>query len=87
MRQSSLIAAATGSEKASGEGAGKALVLDVYQTIGLWAVGFGILVIVVSPLIKKLMHLDSLRDAEDLAGQKELAEPQAAGVHPEPKGA
>ena len=82
-----LIAAATGSEKASGEGAGKALVLDVYQTIGLWAVGFGILVIVVSPLIKKLMHLDSLRDAEDLAGQKELAEPQAAGVHPEPKGA
>ncbi|HEV2598257.1 peptide MFS transporter [Sphingopyxis sp.] len=82
-----LIAAATGSEKASGEGAGKALVLDVYQTIGIWAVGFGILVIVVSPLIKKLMHLDTLRDAEDLAGQNELAEPQAAGVHPEPKGA
>ncbi len=47
-----------------GEGAGKALVLDVYQTIGLWAVGFGILVIVVSPLIKKLMHLDTLRDAD-----------------------
>ena len=82
-----LIAAATGSEKASGEGAGKALVLDVYQTIGIWAVGFGILVIVVSPLIKKLMHLDTLRDAEDLAGQNELGEPQAAGVHPENKGA
>jgi POT family proton-dependent oligopeptide transporter len=82
-----LIAAATGSEKASGEGAGKALVLDVYQTIGLWAIGFGVLVIVVSPLIKKLMHLDTLRDADELAGQKELAEPQAAGVHPEPKGA
>jgi len=82
-----LIAAATGSEKASGEGAGKALVLDVYQTIGLWAIGFGVLVIAVSPLIKKLMHLDTLRDADELAGQKELAEPQAAGVHPEPKGA
>ena len=82
-----LIAAATGSEKASGEGAGKTLVLDVYQTIGLWAIGFGVLVIVVSPLIKKLMHLDTLRDADDLAGQDELAEPQAAGVHPEPKGA
>lgn len=82
-----LIAAATGSEKASGEGAGKALVLDVYQTIGLWAIGFGVLVIIVSPLIKKLMHLDTLRDADDLAGSKELAEPQAAGVHPEPKGA
>ncbi|MBB6424801.1 peptide MFS transporter [Sphingopyxis sp. JAI128] len=82
-----LIAAATGSEKASGEGAGKALVLDVYGTIGLWAIGFGVLVILVSPLIKKLMHLDTLRDAEDLAGESELAEPQAAGVRPEPKGA
>ena len=82
-----LIAAATGSEKASGEGAGKALVLDVYGTIGLWAIGFGVLVILVSPLIKKLMHLDTLRDADELAGQSELAEPQAAGVHPETKGA
>ena len=80
-----LIAAATGSEKASGEGAGKALVLDVYQTIGLWAIGVGIAVVVVSPLIKKLMHLDTLRDAEDLAGQGEIGEPQAAGMRPEPK--
>lgn len=62
-----LIAAATGSEKASGEGAGKALVLDVYQTIGLYAIGFGVLVILVSPLIKKLMHLDTLKDANDAA--------------------
>jgi POT family proton-dependent oligopeptide transporter len=82
-----LIAAATGSERASGEGAGKTLVLDVYQTIGLWAIGFGVLVIVVSPLIKKLMHLDTLRDADELAGQGEIGEPQAAGVHPETKGA
>lgn len=59
-----LIAAATGSEKASGEGAGKALVLDVYNTIGLYAIGFGVLVILVSPLIKKLMHLDTLKDAD-----------------------
>ena len=57
-----LIAAATGSEKASGEGAGKALVLDVYQTIGLWAIGFGVFVVLVAPLIKKLMHLDTLKD-------------------------
>ncbi|MDX2209626.1 MAG: peptide MFS transporter [Sphingopyxis sp.] len=60
-----LIAAATGSEKASGEGAGKALVLDVYNTIGLYAIGFGVLVILVSPLIKKLMHLDTLKDSND----------------------
>ncbi|OWR01026.1 peptide MFS transporter [Sphingopyxis witflariensis] len=82
-----LIAAATGSEKASGEGAGKALVLDVYSTIGLYAVGFGVLVIVVSPLIKKLMHLDTLSDADALAGQGEIGEAQAAGIHPEAKGA
>lgn len=82
-----LIASATGSEKASGAGAGKALVLDVYGTIGLWAIGFGVLVILVSPLIKKLMHLDTLRDADELAGEKEIGEPQAAGVHPEAKGA
>ena len=81
-----LIAAATGSEKASGEGAGKELVLDVYQTIGLWAIGFGILVVVVSPLIKKLMHLDTLRDdnvGDDLEGQAEAGlEAQQAGIHP-----
>ncbi|MGQ3099769.1 peptide MFS transporter [Sphingopyxis solisilvae] len=82
-----LIAAATGSERASGEGAGKTLVLDVYQTIGLWAIGFGVLVILVSPLIKKLMHLDTLSDADELAGQGEIGEPQAAGVHPQTKGA
>ena len=62
-----LIAAATGSEKASGEGAGKALVLDVYNTIGLYAIGFGVLVILISPLIKKLMHLDTLKDDANAA--------------------
>ncbi len=65
-----LIAAATGSEKVSGEGAGKALVLDVYGTIGLYAIGFGVLVLLISPLIKKLMHLDTLRDAEGEGGAK-----------------
>ncbi len=45
--------------------------LDVYQTIGLWAIGFGVLVIVVSPLIRKLMHLDTLRDADGLAGERD----------------
>jgi POT family proton-dependent oligopeptide transporter len=40
---------------------------------------------VVSPLIKKLMHLDSLKDDtvdDDLLGQSEVGEPQAAGVRP-----
>ena len=75
-----LIAAATGSESASGEAAGKSTVLDVYSTIGWVAIGVGIAIIVISPLIKKLMHLDTLKD-DDLAGQAELAEPQAPGIH------
>ncbi len=57
-----LIAAATGSEKASGEGAGKEVVLEVYNQIGWIAVGVGVAVLVISPLIKKLMHLDTLTD-------------------------
>jgi len=77
-----LIAAATGSEAASGEGAAKETVLAVYSQIGWIAVGVGVAVIVISPLIKKLMHLDTLRDDDDLAGQDELAEPQGAGIHP-----
>jgi POT family proton-dependent oligopeptide transporter len=59
-----LIAAATGSEAASGEGAGQQTVLDVYSQIGWIAIGVGVAVLLVSPLIKKLMHLDTLRDAE-----------------------
>jgi POT family proton-dependent oligopeptide transporter len=59
-----LIAAATGSEAASGEGAGKAVVLDVYSTVGWVAIGFGVAVVAISPLIKKLMHLDTLKDDE-----------------------
>jgi len=77
-----LIASATGSENASGEGAGKELVMSVYGTIGLYAIGFGILVVVVSPLIKKLMHLDTLQDDTALEGAAEIGEPAAAGVHP-----
>ncbi len=57
-----LIASATGSEKASGEGAAKELVLNVYQTIGIWAIGFGILLMVLSFFVVKLMHLDTLKD-------------------------
>jgi len=57
-----LIAAATGSERASGEGAGAQVVLDVYRQIGWIAVGVGVGVLLISPVIKKLMHLDTLRD-------------------------
>jgi len=86
-----LIAAATGAEGV-GEDAGKQIVLDVYSTVGWYAVGIGVAVMVISPLIKKLMHLDSLRDEtidDDLEGQSEAGlEAQEAGIHPttNPKG-
>jgi POT family proton-dependent oligopeptide transporter len=65
-----LIAAATGAEGV-GENAGKQVVLDVYSTVGWYAVAIGIGVMVVSPLVKKLMHLDTLKDdnvGDDLEG-------------------
>lgn len=64
-----LIAAATGSEAASGEGAGKDVVLGVYSQIGWVAIAVGVGVLVISPLIKKLMHLDTLKDDSATGGE------------------
>ena len=78
-----LIAAATGSEAASGEGAAKETVLAVYSQIGWITVGVGVAVIVISPLIKRLMHLDTLKDDEVLEGVAEAGlEAQEGGIHP-----
>jgi POT family proton-dependent oligopeptide transporter len=79
-----LIAAATGAEGLEGQAAGKETVLSVYTTVGWIAVAVGVGVVLVSPLVKRLMHLDTLRDAatEELAGYKELGEQQAAGLSP-----
>ena len=57
-----LIAAATGAESASGEAASQQTVLDVYSTIGWVAIGVGVAVFAISPMVKKLMHLDTLTD-------------------------
>jgi POT family proton-dependent oligopeptide transporter len=59
----SLIAYATGGSGAGGTALGKAGYLSVYTTGGWAAIGAGVLVLVVSPFIKKLMHLDTLTDA------------------------
>ena len=78
-----LIAAATGSEAASGEGAAKETVLGVYSTIGWVAVAVGVAMLLISPLIRRLMHLDTLADADvdhEMLGQEQLAEPAAAGI-------
>ena len=61
--------------------------LEVYWSMGLVAAGIGLGVVLVSPLVRKLMHLDSLKDdtvGDDLLGQQEgPGEPQGAGIHPE----
>ncbi len=81
-----LIAAATGSEAASGAGAAQQVVLDVYSNIGWIAVAVGVGFLAVSPLIKKLMHLDTLSDDAALAGVSEVGEGGAAGIHPGKRG-
>jgi proton-dependent oligopeptide transporter, POT family len=79
-----LIAAATGAEglEAGEVAETPTLYLDVYTTVGWVAVGVGVAVILISPVIKKLMHLDTLRDEEELAGYKELGDKDAAGMFP-----
>ena len=66
----------------------KEATLAIYQEIGIITIGVSVVVLALSPIVKKWMHLDTLRDRDDsVAGAGELAEPQAAGTHPEPKGA
>ena len=65
----------------------QAKTLAIYDKIGWVAIGVGVVVLLLSPLVKRWMHLDKLSDGDDLAGNRELGEPLAAGVHPEPKGA
>jgi len=71
-------------EATGGEGGEmtKELTLGIYSKIGWVAIGVGVAVLAISPWIKKLMHLDTLKD-DDLAGRTELGEPQAAGLHPD----
>lgn len=55
--------------------------LDVYELFGWIALGVGVAVLLVSPIVKKWMHLDTLED-EKIEGAVELGEAQAAGTHP-----
>jgi len=57
--------------------------LAVYNTIGWWTIGIGVVVLALSPIVKKWMHLETLRDRDDLAGRAELAENQAPGMFPQ----
>jgi POT family proton-dependent oligopeptide transporter len=65
----------------------KANALAIYEKIGWIAFALGVAVLVVAPFMKRLTHLDTLRDADagdDLLGQEEAGlEAQEAGVHPQ----
>jgi proton-dependent oligopeptide transporter, POT family len=58
-------------------------VLEIYNQIGWVAIGVGVVVLALSPIVKRWMHLDTLRDEDELAGYKELGERQAAGMFPQ----
>jgi POT family proton-dependent oligopeptide transporter len=63
----------------------KEATLQVYSRIGWWTIGISVVVLLVSPLIKRMMHLDTLGDHDSgtsLPGAEEAGEPQAAGMHP-----
>jgi POT family proton-dependent oligopeptide transporter len=80
-----MIGAATGGEDGAMT---REATLSIYETIGLFAIGVGIFVIAVSFYVKRWMHLDTLGDdnvGDDLEGQSEVGEPQAAGIHPTTK--
>jgi POT family proton-dependent oligopeptide transporter len=62
----------------------KEKLLDVYEMFGWISIGAAVVVLALSPIVKRWMHLDTLEDrGEDLAGRDELAENQGAGIHPE----
>lgn len=54
---------------------------DVYEQFGYISIGAGVVVLLLSPIVKRWMHLDTLQDVK-LEGDAEAGEPQAAGIHP-----
>jgi POT family proton-dependent oligopeptide transporter len=56
---------------------------EVFWIIGWVGVGIGVLLVILAPVLRKMMHLETLSDDVDhaLAGQKEIGEQAAAGTH------
>jgi POT family proton-dependent oligopeptide transporter len=77
------IGEATGGESGT---MNKALTLSIYTKIGWITVGVAVVVLALSPLVKRWMHLGTLGDRtgdHDLAGEAGLGlEAQEAGFHP-----
>jgi proton-dependent oligopeptide transporter, POT family len=56
--------------------------LDVYELFGWISIGVAVVVLALSPIVKRWMHLDTL-GSDELAGRDELAENQAPGMFPQ----
>ncbi len=71
-------------EATGGEGGemSKELTLQIYTKIGWVTIGIAVVVLLLSPIVKRWMHLDTLED-RDLEGEGEVGlEAQEAGMHP-----
>jgi POT family proton-dependent oligopeptide transporter len=55
--------------------------LDIYSLFGWVTIGIGVAVLLVSPIVKKWMHLDTLEDDRELAGTEQLGENQGPGTY------
>ena len=71
-------------EATGGEGGelSKEGLLHIYGMFGYISIGAGIVVLLLSPLVRRWMHLDTLENV-DLAGRAELAENEAPGMFPQ----
>ncbi|MET1110140.1 MAG: hypothetical protein ABWX67_01290, partial [Allosphingosinicella sp.] len=60
--------------------------LDIYELFGYISIGAAVVVLLLSPIVKRWMHLDTLedRDEGELAGYKEVGgdRGQDAGLFP-----
>ncbi|EJU11234.1 di-tripeptide ABC transporter-like protein [Sphingomonas sp. LH128] len=77
------IGEATGGETGTMD---KALTLSIYAKIGWVTLGVAVVVLALSPIVKRWMHIDTLEDRgmdADLAGRAEIGlEAHEAGFHP-----
>ena len=53
----------------------KEKLLEIYEMFGWISIGAAVAVLLLSPIVKRWMHLDTLQDRDPLAGRDELAEP------------
>ncbi len=88
-----IIARGAGAETVGGQltniAAAKATYISVYTNVAVIAMALGVFMFVISPLIKRLMHVETLKgdpSLHHLAGEKELGQPGAGGIRPPEKG-